>query len=149
MNEIIIREAKLEDISELLYLYEQLGYPSTREELEKRLQIIFAHADYQTLVAIKGHKLVGIIGLIKGYSYEHDVCYIKIAILVVDEDYRGKGIGKKLIQEAEKWAKLQDITTITLNSGNREERKSAHDFYQHLGYLPKSIGFFKDLVKNV
>ena len=83
--------------------------------------------------------------MIKGYSFEHDDCYIKIAMLVVDEDYRGKGIGKILIQEAEKWAKLRDITTITLNSGNREERKSAHDFYQHLGYLPKSIGFVKEL----
>ena len=145
MNEIIIREAKLEDISELLHLYEQLGYPSTKPQLEKRLQIIFAHADYHTLVAIKGQKLVGLIGLIKEYAFEHDDCYIKIAMLVVDEDYREKGIGKNLIQEAEKWAKLQNITTITLNSGNREERKSAHEFYQHLGYLPKSIGFFKEL----
>ena len=146
MNEIIIiREARLEDVSKLVHLYEQLGYPSTKLELEKRLQKIFSHPDYHTLIATKEKKVAGIIGLIKGYSFEHDDCYIKIAMLVVDEDHRGKGIGKKLIQEAEKWAKLQDITTITLNSGNREERKSAHEFYQHLGYLPKSIGFAKEL----
>lgn len=146
MNEItIIREAKLEDISKLVHLYEQLGYPSTKPKLEKRLQMIFSHADYHTLIAVKGQKVVGIIGLTKGYSFEHDDCYIRIAMLVVDEDYRGKGIGRKLIQEAEKWTKLQEITIITLNSGNREERKRAHEFYQHLGYLPKSIGFVKEL----
>jgi len=146
MTEItIIREAKLEDVFKLTHLYEQLGYPTTTLELEKRLQIIFSHTDYHTLVATKGEKVVGMIGLIKNHSFEYDDCYIRIAILIVDEDCRGQGIGKELIQEAEKWAKSQDITAIVLNSGNRKDRKQAHEFYQRLGYLPKSTGFTKEL----
>ncbi|MFD2444155.1 GNAT family N-acetyltransferase [Bacillus sp. CGMCC 1.16607] len=62
---------------------------------------------------------------------------------VVDSAYRGKGVGRKLLQEAESWAVEQGAIEIGLNSGNREERKIAHQFYFNMGYEGKSTGFSK------
>ncbi|MCF6139529.1 GNAT family N-acetyltransferase [Pseudalkalibacillus berkeleyi] len=64
---------------------------------------------------------------------------------VVDSNYRRRGIGKKLMQEIESWARNQGVTAIALNSGNRKERKDAHQFYFSMGFEAKSIGYGKDL----
>jgi hypothetical protein len=49
------------------------------------------------------------------------------------------------MKASEDWANEQDIDTIVISSGNREERKAAHIFYQKMGYAIKSSGFFKQL----
>ncbi|WP_242698129.1 GNAT family N-acetyltransferase [Bacillus sp. SD088] len=54
-----------------------------------------------------------------------DGFYIRIVAFVVDSNYRGKGIGKKLLAEAESWARRIGATGIGLNSGNRPERFNA------------------------
>jgi GNAT superfamily N-acetyltransferase len=54
-------------------------------------------------------------------------------------------IGKKLMEETENWARKQGAISIGLNSGNREERKNAHQFYLQMGYQEKSKGFVKKL----
>ncbi len=42
--------------------------------------------------------------MVKGFYYELDGFYVRIVALVVDSNYRNKGIGKKLLEEAESWA---------------------------------------------
>ncbi|MDQ0270565.1 hypothetical protein [Cytobacillus purgationiresistens] len=42
--------------------------------------------------------------------------------------------------------KRSGAEAIALNSGNREERKAAHQFYKDNGYEIKSSGFVKKLV---
>lgn len=84
-------------------------------------------------------------GLCTGLSYEFDGSYVRIVAFVVDSNFRRKGIGKKLIEEAENWTKEQGALFVALNSGNREERKDAHQFYWEVGYKAKSTGFVKSL----
>lgn len=141
-----IREATLNDINKLTDLMEHLGYPTTIENMETRFRNIEASPDYHTLLATYDGKIVGMIGLVKGYYYEMDGSYVRIVALVVDSNYRSKGIGKKLINEAENWARTIGATGIGLNSGNRPERIKAHEFYRNQGYVEKSIGFVKSLV---
>jgi GNAT superfamily N-acetyltransferase len=85
------------------------------------------------------------IGLCTGILYNKDGLYARIIAFVVDSNYRNKGIGKLLIKEAERWARNQGADSIALNSGNRPERKDAHQFYKRMGYVEKSIGFAKSL----
>lgn len=85
------------------------------------------------------------IGLVKGYYYELDGLYIRIVVLVVDKNYRNKGIGKQLLENAESWAKNIGATGIGLNSVDRPERINAHHFYKKNGYVEKSIGFAKKM----
>ncbi|MDG5471270.1 GNAT family N-acetyltransferase [Jeotgalibacillus sp. ET6] len=141
-----IRVATINDIPELVVLMDQLGYPTSFNKMESRFNAILSDATYQTLVADFEGNVVGMAGLRTNLSYEYDDTYVQIVAFVIDSNYRRKGIGEKLIQRAEKWAKEQGAIAIGLNSGNREERKGAHQFYIEMGYKNKSIGFSKDLV---
>jgi len=140
-----IREMNPSDASFLVELYKHLGYPTAEFELKGRLEKLLSHEDYCGFVAVEQGKICGAIGLSKGLMFEFDGCYLKVAMLVVGESMRGRGIGKRLMEKAEKYAKSQGALSVTLNSGNRAERKKAHEFYEHLGYLPKSLGFSKDI----
>ncbi len=140
-----IRKATKNDIPQLVYLMEQLGYPTSVDKMQIRFNNIESNPNYHTLIAEMDGKVVGLAGLCTGLFYEFDGSYVRIVAFVVDSNYRRKGIGKKLIQEAENWSRKQGAITIGLNSGNREERKAAHQFYLSMGYIDKSVGFSKNL----
>jgi len=140
-----VREFRTEDTPQLVHLMSQLGYPTSLEKLESRMANIYSQPSYHTLVAVLNNKVVGMAGLCHNLFYEYDSCYVRIVAFIVDIDHRRKGIGEKLIHEAEKWAIKLGATHIMLNSGNREERKAAHKFYLNMGYANKSTGFFKSL----
>lgn len=140
-----VREATVDDIKELTALMEHLGYPTTIDNMKKRFSNIRQNTYYHTLLASYEDKVVGMIGLFKGYYYEMDGSYVRIVALVVDSNYRNKGIGNKLVEEAECWARKIGANGIGLNSGNRPERINAHKFYRNRGYTEKSVGFTKSL----
>jgi GNAT superfamily N-acetyltransferase len=141
-----IREATVNDINELTALMEHLGYPTTIENMKIRFSNIQSNPDYHTLLASYDGNIVGMIGLVKAFNYEMDGSYVRIVALVVDTNYRKKGIGEKLLEEAESWARKIGATGIGLNSGNRPERINAHNFYKNRGYVEKSVGFAKTLI---
>ncbi|MEK4486337.1 GNAT family N-acetyltransferase [Psychrobacillus sp. FSL H8-0484] len=142
---MIIREATLDDVSELALLMEQLGYPTSSENMQLRFNNIETKLNYHTLVAEYEGNIVGMVGLSINYTYEIDGSYARILAFVVNSSYRNKGIGTKLVQEAEEWASRQGAIAIALNSGNRPERIAAHKFYTYMGYEGKSTGFVKNL----
>jgi GNAT superfamily N-acetyltransferase len=141
-----IREATINDIPELVVLMEQLGYPTSVDKMKIRFNTISSNSSYHTLVVDYDGKVVGMAGLCTNLFFEYDGFYVRIVAFVVDSNYRRKGIGEKLIKQAERWAREQGAIEIGLNSGNREERKGAHRFYLDMGYKDKSIGFTKKLV---
>jgi len=102
-----IREATISDIPELVSLMEQLGYPTSVEKMKIRFNKIESNDTYHTIVAVTDQRVVGLLGMCTGLLYEYDGSYVRILALVVDSDYRKNGIGKKLIREAEKWARNQ------------------------------------------
>ena len=55
--------------------------------------------------------------------------------LVVDESYRGKGIGKKLIDTAADWLKQKGEKTLRIRCN--VIRDETHKFYEHLGFIEK------------
>lgn len=140
-----IRPMILDDVTKLENLMNHLGYPSTNLKIQERFKKILNLPDYQTFVAEVNDKLVGFVGMCKQAAYEFDDPYVRVLALVVHEDYRRKNIGQDLMLTVEDWAKKNQCTLITLNSGNREERIAAHNFYKNLGYVGKSTGFSKVL----
>jgi GNAT superfamily N-acetyltransferase len=58
----------------------------------------------------------------------HSDEYAEIGELVVDTEYRGKGVGKKLMQKVEEWAKDKGFSEVRHRSGGH--RKEAHQFYE-------------------
>jgi GNAT superfamily N-acetyltransferase len=58
--------------------------------------------------------------------------YIEIFELMVDQDWQGKGIGTKLLDEAEKWCRNRNIDNISLTA--QEFNVDAIRLYNKLGY---------------
>lgn len=143
INEVTIRDIRPEDFSLLVYLIEELGYPPVPEKVVNRLQNITNDNSYKTLVAEVNGKVIGFISLCKLYAYEENGCYIRIVALVVDKQYRGYGVGTKLVNTAETWASSIGAFAIVLDSGIN--RKEAHTFYNNRGYKVKDYGFAKSL----
>lgn len=143
-----IRSMTRNDINNMDILMNQLGYPSSNQKIQERFNKILDLPNYETFVAEINGDLVGFVGMCKQTAYEFDEPYVRVLALVVHEDYRRKNIGQNLMLAVEDWAKKNDCIAITLNSGNREERIAAHNFYKNLGYLGKSTGFSKSLTNN-
>ena len=141
----MISKAIQEDVDQLAVLMGVLGYPTTTDEMEHRFSKIHANSSYNTKVAEKDGVIVGMIGMMLGFHYEKNENYVRIVALVVDSNYRKQGIGEKLMKQAEEWAKEQGGNRIVLNSGNRNERDDAHEFYTRRGFEGKATGFYKAL----
>lgn len=72
------------------------------------------------------------------------VDYAYISDIVVLAEYRGRGIGTLLLQQAEAFARQQGANTLKI--GVLAKNKQAADVYQHVGFRPYEIVMLKDLV---
>lgn len=142
-EEIVIRNVTQDDFEILAELIKELGYPSGINNISERLTKIISNSCYKTLVAEVEKKVVGFIGLCKLYAYEYDGEYVRIISLVVSEQYRGNGVGRKLVESGEEWAIDQGAIAITLNSGIK--RKEAHEFYKGNGFKVKGYSLSKNI----
>src|SRR5260370_25412632 len=91
-------------------------------------------ADYVTLVACDGEKVVGLAGAFLHLAIEHDRPFARLTGLVVHESWRRHGLGALLMKRLEEWSRQQGAMPITLTSASH--RRDAHDFYPHLGSPP-------------
>jgi len=142
-NNIIIRLATDADVPALALLMNELGYSTTEAEMHSRYDLLRSHADYATWMAVCNNQVAGMIGLLRNIYYEKNGLYIRVGALVVHKEFRKMGLGKALLQKATDWAIELGASQVILNSGNREERKDAHAFYEYLGFEPRTIGFVK------
>lgn len=140
---MIIRPAQLEDVPRLTALAAQLGYPTTEEALRARLEALMPEADHAVFVAADAENTVtGWISLFVYRPLMRDPL-VMVAGLVVDEVYRGQGIGQRLMERAEAWARERGCEGIYLKSNIK--RTSSHAFYEKLGYrnIKTQFCFFK------
>ena len=145
MSEVKIRDFVLSDVQAVTGLTKELGYPSTEEEMNVRMKKIIDNPLYRTLIAVKEEEVVGYCGIFLYDCWEHNEPILRVEVLVVKTEARRYGIGKVLMEKAEQWARERGASIISLNSGNRAERESAHKFYPSLGFEARSIGYSKRL----
>lgn len=133
MMMILIRPATQNDLPELLPLMEQWGYSIDLETMKKQFDLFCNQNDYGVAVAELENKIVGWIAWSKSIMFLPKT-RIHLEGLVVDSNYRKKGIGKKLIDYIEKIAKQFSPCIIDLTSGKRRAKEGTHKFYEKLGY---------------
>ena len=140
--ELEIREPRQADAPQLAALCDQLGYPSTAEQVSARLAAITALPDQLVLVAVDPSQTI--VGWVHAFVYrvlESDPM-VEVGGLVVHQQVRGRGVGKRLLAAVEAWARAQSIGVVSLRSN--VVRTEAHAFYRHLGYtVPKTQLVFR------
>ena len=127
---MLIRDARAQDSPSLARLLDQLGYPSSAEDVERRLRRL-ADAGDSVLVAEENGAVVGLAGLHVSRSLEHDSDAGKVSAIVVDEAHRRRGIGQALLEAVEREARARGCGLLFLTTAER--RKDAHEFYRRIG----------------
>lgn len=128
---LVVREAITEDSNAIARLSGQLGYPSTAEEAYERLSRVIHHPGNCVFVAVNGEQVVGWIHGLLAVRIE-SAEFAEIVGLVVDEDARGKHIGKELVSAVIDWARKHSVLSLRVRSNTK--RHAAHEFYRHIGF---------------
>jgi GNAT superfamily N-acetyltransferase len=127
-----IREADPRDAESVARLCGQLGYPSSPEEVTRRLAGMATSPEHALFVAeLPEGAIAGIAAVFVMRTIEADP-RAELAALVVDEAHRPRLIGRALLDRAESWARAHGCASITLRSNVLRER--AHAFYLRAGY---------------
>jgi GNAT superfamily N-acetyltransferase len=127
-----VRPPRPNDYDKIADLAGQLGYESTEKEIRDRLGEMQDSNQYAVYVAeLPGGRIAGWIGVYVFRSVETDRC-AEISGLVVDQQIRSRGIGKVLLHNAEKWARIHGCDVISVRSNVTRGR--AHSFYKENGY---------------
>lgn len=87
----------------------------------------------------ENNTIIGFLSLVIDYQLHHADKVATIEELIVSERYRSKGTGKKLLENAIKYAKEKDCDVIELTSGF--SRDKAHKFYENNGFIKGSYKF--------
>jgi GNAT superfamily N-acetyltransferase len=126
--ELTSRPATPADAQALVPLFEQLGYPTEAEVIAGRLAQLTGIAAFVALHEdlIVGFVTVGIrSAVVDGRS-------ATIEGFVVRDGYRSRGVGARLLADAERWALERGCTRVVVRSNTIRER--AHRFYLREGY---------------
>src|SRR5690242_14569998 len=128
---MLIRKALLSDLSILRDLTEQLGYPLAETTLSENLQTILANENEVLFVMAENDKPIAWIHIFHTIRLESG-SFCELGGLVVDKNYRSKGIGKLLIEKAIEWTRDRNVPVLKLRSN--VIRKDAHRFYSNFGF---------------
>ncbi len=131
MNGVNIRPATVSDAARLAELNGILGYPVSREEMATRLVRMLELETHAVFVAeVSGE----IVGWIEGGEREVLAVgkFAEICGLVVADGQRGRGVGRKLTNAAEEWARRRGHNEISVRSN--VVRPESHAFYERVGY---------------
>ncbi len=143
---IEVHHAQLDDAPLIARLSAQLGYPASGEQIRERLASMQAEPDtHGVFVAdVAGH---GIIGWAHVYMLRSLVSEPRAELggLVVDEEWRGTGVGRALIAGVEQWARNRGLRALSLRSNI--VREEAHRFYEWLDFEKSKtqIAFRKEI----
>jgi len=133
-NDVVIREATLDDIDPLLVLLEELFDQEadfTYDERKQRqgLAILLAeHTDHTVMVAQVADRIVGMCAIQIIVSTAQGRMAGLVEDFIVTESYMRQGLGTALIQAIERWAKEQGVNRLQLLADRNNQ--VALDFYK-------------------
>lgn len=119
------------EAKEIHLLSNQLDYANDFDLLLGRLQEIITLKDHAIFIAKIDEKIVGWLHSLVCIRVESPL-FVEVTGLVVDENARGKQIGKNLIEASKIWSRSQNIFTMRIRCNVL--RTESHKFYHALGF---------------
>lgn len=128
-------------INSILPLYKNITDKLEDHILHDRFQQVLKD-DYKIVAVYPQDSAipVGLMGLSHGIRV-YTGPYIEINHLVVDPEWRGNGVAKKMLAFAESYARLRDIGALSLDSYNNA--LSAHSLFEECDYSEIGKHFLK------
>lgn len=140
------RKATIQDLQQLAELFDQYrifyhkdsDIPAAEKFLTERIQT----KDSEIFVAENEEKLIGFVQLYPLFSSTRMKRYWLLNDLYVNEDSRGKGFSKELIEEAKEWARLTDSAGILLETG--KSNTIGNQLYPNCGFkIYDEVNFYE------
>lgn len=142
-----VRPANEADNNSVYELLNQLkGSQHNREAFERNYTQNLSDPLVHYLVAIYNQKPVGFISLHVQRILHHANRTGELQELIIDQNYRGKGIGKQLMAAVEELARSLSLEELELTT--RIHRKEAQEFYKNLDFSNSHLKFVKELNVN-
>jgi GNAT superfamily N-acetyltransferase len=121
----------IEDVSVSQALLSQLGYSLDAQEVRRRYEAVTESRDHSLMVAEQAGHVIALCHVYVRPALDKPPEPI-VQALVVDQAFRGSGVGKILMAAAETWARDRGFISVALSSN--VTRAAAHAFYKAIDY---------------
>lgn len=139
-----LRNASPADADDVAALLCQLGYPCERLEALDRVAAIIDNDRQALVLARLAGAVCGLIALDFMYYLPLGTTTCRITAMVVTPEAQGRGVGRQLLREAERRARIGGAARLEITSGS--QRTDAHAFYKACGYSDGTLRFVKALL---
>ena len=139
--DVDLRNAVPADADDVAHLLSELGYPCDIADASERISAILANDRQALVLARRNGAVCGLVALDFMYYLPLGTTTCRVTALVVTPTAQGLGIGRALLKEAERRARVGGAARIELTSG--AQRTEAHAFYRACGYKDSSVRFVK------
>ncbi|MGQ8872956.1 GNAT family N-acetyltransferase [Paenibacillus sp. TSA_86.1] len=143
---LMIRECELRDAEAVTGLMREVSYPTTTNVMKERIEGLESNPNACMLVAEVDEQIIGVIGLQCVQSHAYPEPAAQITSLIVGQEHRGSGIGRRLMARAEAWGKKQGGKQLFVTGANREVTSTTYSFYEHIGFQKRGYRFSKVLL---
>lgn len=129
--QLTVRHAGSSDADAIARLTGELGYGDDSSAIRGRLERILLRRDHIVLVAVVSGEVVGWLQAHASESLESGH-RVEIMGLIVGDGHRRLGIGRALVDQAERWVRELGLSVLVVRSN--VTRLESHDFYPAIGF---------------
>jgi hypothetical protein len=142
LNPIILKELFTSDKDDIISLVKKLNPDKPVDDLNKSIVEMFSFSNYHCFGLYSGTNLLGISSCwitVRFYSGKQ----IELDNVIIDDEIRSTGLGRKFLELLEIWAKENSCNTVELNTYVQNSR--SHKFYFNSGYSILGYHFQKNI----
>jgi GNAT superfamily N-acetyltransferase len=137
--------ARAADAAGIALLLGELGYPTSPADVPARLAAVEAEGGATLLAADGAGAVLGLASVTSHAALHTGGPVAYVMALVVASAARGRGVGRGLLEAAERWARKRGCERLSLTSA--EHRAEAHLFYPRCG-LPYTGRRYSKVLKS-
>lgn len=128
---VTLRPAEARDAESIAALFTDEGYPAGPSDIIERLGR-FSSDHSRVVIAEHEGALLGFVAVHALPRFEHDDRIVRVLALVVDAGARERGVGHRLMGEAERIGQELGAAFVEVTAGHH--RPEARRLYEALGY---------------
>ena len=123
----------------------ELGYRVSIQQATEQIAELSRTGSDPIFLAVGNGQILGLLASHLCRMLQYPGLIMRVTALVVDRGARRRGVGKLLMEHAERMGSAAGCEFVELTSA--ADRADAHAFYSSIGYRSSSLRFRKPLVR--